>query len=50
MYNTNLLQAAAPSYLIFGCLIFGFVIGAVSGVLPALQASKLKPTEALRYE
>ena len=30
--------------------IFGFVIGAVSGVLPALQASKLKPTEALRYE
>ena len=48
--NTNLLQAAAPLYLIFGCLVFGFVIGAVSGTLPAIQASKTNVVDALRYE
>ena len=50
MLQTNLLQAAAPLYLIMGCLTFGFLIGAVSGVLPALQASKTKVVDALRYE
>ncbi len=48
--GTNLLQAAAPAYLVFGCLAFGFVIGAVSGVFPALQASKTNVVDALRYE
>ena len=49
-YNTNLLQAAAPFYLVIGCLVFGFLIGAISGVLPAWQASKTKIVDALRYE
>lgn len=35
--------------LIFG-LLFAFVIGIISGVLPAIQASRLKPADALRYE
>lgn len=35
--------------LAFG-LLFAFVIGMVSGALPAYQASKLKPVDALRYE
>jgi putative ABC transport system permease protein len=48
--NTTLLQAAAPTYLIFGCLAFGFLIGAISGTLPAVQASKINVVEALRYE
>jgi putative ABC transport system permease protein len=48
--NTTLLQAAAPAYLILGCLGFGFVIGALSGILPAIQASKTKVVDALRYE
>lgn len=39
----------SPS-LIIGCLIFAFLVGALSGLLPAIQASKLNPTEALRYE
>jgi putative ABC transport system permease protein len=48
--QTTLLQAAAPLYLILGCLAFGFLIGAISGTLPALQASKTKVVDALRYE
>ena len=39
-----------PPSLIFGCLLFSTVIGAVSGILPARQASRLKPVDALRYE
>ncbi|VVB83525.1 MacB-like periplasmic core domain protein [uncultured archaeon] len=48
--NTNLLKAAVPWYLIAGCLGFAFLIGALSGTIPALTASKLKPVDALRYE
>lgn len=36
--------------LIIGTLIFSFVLGALSGVLPARQAAQLAPVEALRYE
>lgn len=36
--------------LVFGALGFAFVLGVVSGVLPARQAAKLSPAEALRYE
>jgi len=48
--NTTLLQVATPFYLIFGCLFFGFAVGAISGVLPAIQASKTNVVDALRYE
>ncbi|HII16048.1 MAG TPA: ABC transporter permease [Nanoarchaeota archaeon] len=34
--------------MVFGALAFSFVIGAVSGILPARKASKLQPVEALR--
>ena len=30
-------------------LVFAFVVGVLSGILPAHQASKLKPVDALRY-
>jgi len=43
----------APHYswfLFVGCVAFATIVGAVSGVAPAYSASKLKPTEALRYE
>ena len=36
--------------LVVGSLVFAFLIGALSGLLPAYQASKLKPVDALRYE
>ena len=48
--GTKLLQAAAPAYLITGCLLFAFVIGAISGIVPAYRASKPKTVDALRYE
>ena len=48
--GTAILQAASPSWLIIGSLGFGFVVGAISGTLPALQASKTNVVDALRYE
>ncbi len=38
-----------PTIVILG-LVFAFVVGVLSGILPAYQASKLKPVDALRYE
>lgn len=49
-FGTPLIQAFFPSYLIIGSLAFAFVVGVASGVLPAYQAAKLQPVEALRYE
>jgi len=43
----------SPSFrpaLIIGAVAFSFFLGAISGTLPARQASKLQPVEALRYE
>ncbi|MBU0536255.1 MAG: ABC transporter permease [Nanoarchaeota archaeon] len=45
-----LLSPVFPWYLIVGCIMFGFLVGAGAGVFPALQAAKLKPVDALRYE
>jgi putative ABC transport system permease protein len=39
-----------PVSLIVGSLVFAFLIGFVSGLVPAYRASKLKPVDALRYE
>ena len=46
----SLLKASFPWYLIVGALLFSFVVGVVSGVFPARQASKLPPVEALRAD
>ena len=48
--GTNLLQASITFPLIAGALAFSFIIGSLSGILPALQAARLKPADALRYE
>lgn len=46
----SFIQTLFPWYLTFGALLFSFGIGAIAGTLPARQASKLKPVDALRYE
>ncbi|MFH1456030.1 MAG: ABC transporter permease [archaeon] len=43
-------RADVSIWLVLGALSFSFVVGCASGVLPARQASKLKPVDALRYE
>ena len=45
-----ILKAYFPWYLILGALAFSFFVGCVSGLTPAVRASKLKPVDALRYE
>ena len=44
----DLLHASFPWYLIVGSLFFSFIVGVLSGVFPARQASILPPVEALR--
>ena len=41
-------KASISVWLICGALAFSFVVGSLSGALPARQASKLQPVEALR--
>jgi len=47
-FGENLLQINFNPVLIFGSIIFSFVIGLAAGVLPAIQASKLNAVEAIR--
>ena len=46
----GILQPVFTPTLIIGCLVFAFLIGMLSGLLPAKRASKLKPVDALQYE
>ena len=48
--GNTFLKPVFPFYLIALAMIFAFLVGAISGVLPAIRASKLKPVDALRYE
>ncbi len=46
----SFLRPVFPIWLTIGSILFAFSVGAASGVLPAVRASKLKPVDALRYE
>lgn len=48
--GSTLIKAQVTPGLILGTLAFSFIVGTISGVLPARQASQLKPVDALRYE
>lgn len=44
------IQAIVPLSLILEMLAFSVIIGAIAGLIPAYNASKLKPAVALKYE
>ncbi len=44
------LSPSFPPILFIGCLFFAIITGAISGVFPAMQASKINVVDALRYE
>lgn len=46
----GLLLIKLDPLLIGGALLFAFVVGALSGLLPARHAASLQPVDALRYE
>ncbi|MBI4981158.1 hypothetical protein HZC30_06410 [Candidatus Woesearchaeota archaeon] len=48
IYQAYLIKADISWILIVSMLLFAFAIGAISGALPARQAAKLKPVDALR--
>ncbi len=39
-----------PWWLIAGALAFSTILGIISGALPSMQAARMKPIDALRYE
>jgi putative ABC transport system permease protein len=45
-----MLRPVFPWTLVVGCILFAFCVGAGSGIMPAIRASKLHPVDALRYE
>ncbi|VVB67085.1 MacB-like periplasmic core domain protein [Candidatus Norongarragalina meridionalis] len=48
--GSNILKTSFTPELIIGALTFSFLIGALSGIMPARTASLMKPVDALRYE
>ncbi len=48
MIGTEIFSVQLSCPLIFSSIVFAFSIGLISGLMPAIQASKLKPVEALR--
>jgi len=47
--GTELLVPSFSPVLLVGALLFAFFVGSISGLFPALQASKLNPVDALRF-
>ena len=43
-------NTAVTPELLIGSLIFSIIVGMIAGVIPAYNASKMKPVDALRYE
>jgi putative ABC transport system permease protein len=48
--DATVIQASLSPELIIGSILFSFIVGCISGVMPARQAASLNPVDALRYE
>ena len=48
--GVTLLKVTLQPLVIFGALAFSFIIGVISGAVPARKAASLNPVDALRYE
>jgi putative ABC transport system permease protein len=46
--GAEILKAFFSWYLVLGALLFSFLIGVLSGITPAIQASNMKPVDAMR--
>jgi putative ABC transport system permease protein len=46
----SFLKPYFPLYLVLSCLLFAVLVGTLSGVIPAYNASKKNPVNSLRYE
>ncbi len=47
--GSDLISAHITPELIIGSILFSFILGSFFGTLPAIQASKLNPVDALRH-
>jgi len=47
---TQILETYTPPIIIFLALLMAVMVGIVSGIYPAIRASRLDPVQALRYE
>ncbi|MBR9677608.1 ABC transporter permease [Candidatus Woesearchaeota archaeon] len=47
-YGISLIKAVFPTSLLVGAMVFSVGVGILSGALPALQAAKMNPVDALR--
>ena len=48
--GVDYLTAGTPFWLFVFCIVFSFMVGVVSGSLPALRAARIRPSESLRDE
>ncbi len=47
--GVTILKVFYSAELIIGALLFSFVVGSLSGMLPAIEASRKNPVDSLRY-
>lgn len=47
--GANLIQAHISVGLMLGALVFSFLVGLIAGMIPAIQAAKKNPVDALRF-
>lgn len=49
-FGFGFLKPHSSLTLFFGCILFATLVGTISGVIPARNASKMNPVDSLRYE